>query len=911
MAIDIRATVTCSLGGDLISATVTDDYVQGTGLIKTRGTVELSGLLTPAIGTAVTFSYTKGGITTMVPRKLRVLSSFADPFRRTTKVELGCKLTYLQDLKEPVEWTAFDDNENNDYNPADAAIITLPIHAKSVMAKCLTELGLTASSSPLTNKFSIPRFDYSSGYVNILSDLLVSECYCGYLDTNEVLQIFSLDAEGGTGPVLGQSKIIDIAQIGVGQLPGEAVTVSYSTLKLKNPENTPKWDYVDAYSRYKFPVKYTAANGTSVTNTYNIVERSQTTTYFKNTEVIKKGIKSFARVVDTRVSVQETYAVTVLGNLAAEYLTNGIPLSNPKVYKYTTETYGYDTAGNEIFYQRYVTGSIAHIIGSTAVPFVFSAQDYVTVDLSQKVPIEAELRYTDIIGDRQQVRTYTYGQWSQTIQGQQTIAASRGVNAFTTSSQVESYLSSLYDVSTGLFGSSTSLGLSTGWKGLSLLDSRVYTERRTEAEIAPDGAALINAANADGGDPNNGYRTYNKSSLELALGSATAQRRIEFSMPYAPDDTFGGVSGGPYFASKSDAPQKAKRYGVTQNRLLLGNRSGMNIQAAPESIPSAPFAPFIVQANGLSALYRTNGTTYTMSNEGVLVGVDALYWGAVGGTGTFWFPVAPGVTTLPTTPPIVDGAMTVTSVAPVWNETLVTSCAVKIGLSLSGYGFSLNETTIIPPISIKVGTQPSDAFKRVSGTAAPVLGATQVTPTSTATSNGWSLLFNNTDDEGSTASGSFGFTFTLNNVAYTSCYITSNEYLTFGSDSVVYLSLSASTPSVPKLHIGSDDFSYQRIYTKSAAGLFRIRWEGNSAYDASAGSSNRFLEVTFYEPVSSGKQFVEIRTGAVSGSTSGPFMLATASTSLASGTMAANSSWVYEGDSTGTTWTLYANSHVE
>ena len=166
MAIDIRATVACSLGGTavtLISGSISDDYVQGQGLVKTKGSIEVSGTYTPVIGTVVTFSYTKGGVTRAIPRKLRVLSSFADPFRRTTSIELGCRLTYLSDLQEPIDWTAFDDPGNAGFTQSDAEIVTLPIRASSVMDKCLTELGITASSSPLTNKFSIPSFDFGAG----------------------------------------------------------------------------------------------------------------------------------------------------------------------------------------------------------------------------------------------------------------------------------------------------------------------------------------------------------------------------------------------------------------------------------------------------------------------------------------------------------------------------------------------------------------------------------------------------------------------------------------------------------------------------------------------------------------------------------------------------------------------------
>jgi hypothetical protein len=332
-----------------------------------------------------------------------------------------------------------------------------------------------------------------------------------------------------------------------------------------------------------------------------------------------------------------------------------------------------------------------------------------------------------------------------------------------------------------------------------------------------------------------------------------------------------------------------------------------------------------------------------------------------------WFPVAPGITTLPAAPAIIDTApttiigtiatvgatpqtalnaafpaavsgngvqdltddhfwkyngttwvdvgpnpgptMTVPAVLPVWQETVLLDARVRIGLEAQSFGFALQALTTVPAFGVKIGIAIGGAFARVSGIAAPVLGDGQVTPTTAATDDDWTLLYDDTDDEGSTASGSFGFDFTLDGVAYTSCFITSNQYLTFGTESVEYQNLDADMPAVPKLHMGSGDFSYQRIYTKAEAGLFRIRWEGNSSFSADAGDSNRFLEVTFYAP--SGGQLLEVRTGDISGSTAGPFMLATDDTSLADGTLAANSSWVYEGNSDGTTWTLYEESHVE
>ena len=684
MGIDIRATVTCSLG-TLISASVSDDYVQGTGLIKTKGSCELSGIVTPAIGTAVTFSYTQDGVTRQVPRKLRVLSSFADPFRRTTKVELGCKLTYLSDLQEPVDWTAYDDEDNAGFTEADAQIITIPIRAKSVMNKCLTELGITASSNPLTNKFSIEKFDLGAGYVSVLSDLLVSESYCGYLNTSEVLQVFSLDQKGGTGPVIDSTKLIDLGSIGVGQLPGEAVVVSYSSLKLNagiEDPNAADWDTVTASKEHTVTIPYTDTAGTQQFKQYSVLDTDLVSTTYQQ---IVKPSGEVVKVPLSRRSIATTGSVRLVGSLVTDYLKNGMSYFNQEITTDTSEFFYYDDWGNETLYIKDTRGSQAHLAGDLGIQqWVFPPNGgYVQLSTTTDRSIEYQIRRTTTVGEFQRVVTETYGSWTRTIPGQQAVAA--GVQDLTTSSQVNQLLTRLFPTSGGL-----------GNRGLFLLDTEVSTQRRTEGQIAPDGSSTINAANANGGDPSNGYKTENKESLELALGSATAQRRIEFTMPKAPDDVFTRAGTAPnytYSSEASDAPAKARRYGRSQNRLLLGNRSGMNVQMAAPLMPAAPFAPFVVQANGLLALYRTNGTSWQMDASGILASTDALFWGAVGGTGTFWFPVAPGITTLPTAPAVVDGAMTVTSTVPTWNETVVAVAKTSTKLEVTSLPYALSLLT--------------------------------------------------------------------------------------------------------------------------------------------------------------------------------------------------------------------------
>ena len=747
MAIDIRATVTCSLG-TLISASISDDYVQGTGLIKCKGSCELSGIVTPDVGTAVTFSYTQDGVTRQVPRKLRVMSSFADPFRRTTKVELGCKLTYLQDLQEPVDWTPFDDILNNDFTVDDAKIVTIPIHASSVMDKCLDELGITADTNPLTNKFSIARFDFSPGYVNVLSDLLVSESYCAYLNKDEELKVFSLDEKGGTGPVIEAAQIIDLGSIGVGQLPGEAVVVSYSTLKLNPPDpgstGTVNWEEEETVQVLQPKV---VAYGTNQSRTFTGRQVTSTVTEYETISLATavstgswfywQSLEQFRDVVASRTTTVTSPSAYVEENRVVQLLNNGVAYANTDIVSsqtVETTTYAMTTAEplrTETL--RYEDRRVAY--SRLGLQLVYSASDYVNPSglvLVGKTVVEYERS-----GDFTKTVTSEYVWAPERQVGSQAVAEARDV--FADATEVAAYLGSIDGV---LVHAGTTV--STTQRGVTTYEGR------------PNGAERTNAANASGGDPNNGWRTESTAELELALGSATAQRRIEFSLPYAPDDTFTKAGSPPtYGSTASDAAEKASRYGRCQNRLLLGNRSGMNLQLEAKRMPSAPFKPIVVKANGLSALYRTNGTSWQMDASGILASTDALFWGAVGGTGDFWFPTAPGITTLPTEPAVVNGEMTVSAVVPVWNETVVAVAKTSTKLQVTSLPYALSLLTevavttqtalvvtkilkvevpaadvtvggVAPAVSIGVALRPPAADVAVAGAAPAVSTATVV-----------------------------------------------------------------------------------------------------------------------------------------------------------------------------------------
>jgi hypothetical protein len=560
------------------------------------------------------------------------MSSFADPFRLTTQVELGCKLTYLSDLQDSIKWGAFDDPENADYTEEDQRIITLPITASSLMDECLSQLGISASQNPLTNKFSIAEFDFSGGYVQVLSDLLVSESYFGYLDASETLQVVNLSQAGATGPVFQSGDIIDIGAIGVGQLPGEAVTVSYSTLKLKPPEPSPGEDaseeeeeeYQDRIDTINWErnvvnsspelyfINYKGADGILRTKTYSSSSSTRTTTDYKIIRVRKEdGTVEDKEVVNSRTVTETVNAIAKLSNCAAKYAGAGEAFNNASITTLTFSAYGYDEYGNETSSSTLKSEPEAALLGAASFEWVYGGQAWPAA--YSRLSSELINTSSSQSGNYTQKVTSKYLRFAFTQAGQQSIAVARELGA-DNSAMAQIIVDAV--LGSGLVHSDTTT--ETNLTGASKSQERPPAAERINAELSKDG------------DPNNGWRTESTADLELALGSATAQRRIELSMPYAPDDVFSGPSGGPFTAMPSDAPVKANNYGRIQNSLLLGNRNGISIQFAAERMPKAPFDPIFISAGGLSSGYRANGCQWTFDSSGIMCSMDALYWGTAG-----------------------------------------------------------------------------------------------------------------------------------------------------------------------------------------------------------------------------------------------------------------------------------------
>jgi hypothetical protein len=275
MTVDVRAHVFCNLG-TIISGNIADEALSvGQGLISCRGQLVLAGLSTPAVGSVVNIGWERDGTIARLPRTLRVLSSFANPFTRQTTVQLGDKLVYLANLKgkkaeeeetaedgsngpspakypsNEYDWQVgdqcylpkegakpynFSDTKaasqltvREEYALAPAKVMNrapMGITASSVLQKCCAALGI-AFSGTLTNTYQ-DDFDLSAGYVSVLDQLISSESYFGYLNESETLVLRGWDGTG-SGPLLDENSVIELSGINSGVLPGQEVTVTFDS----------------------------------------------------------------------------------------------------------------------------------------------------------------------------------------------------------------------------------------------------------------------------------------------------------------------------------------------------------------------------------------------------------------------------------------------------------------------------------------------------------------------------------------------------------------------------------------------------------------------------------------------------------------------------------------------------------
>jgi len=222
----------------------------------------------------------------------------------------------------------------------------------------------------------------------------------------------------------------------------------------------------------------------------------------------------------------------------------------------------------------------------------------------------------------------------------------------------------------------------------------------------------------------------------------------------------------------------------------------------------------------------------------------------------------------------------------------------------SSFGFGAIKKIIVP------SGGGGSVYSIVSGNKAPVYGSGGGSYPPTGS---WTGLQNGSVDD-AFVTVSLPFNWAINSGLWAVAYVGSNTYITFGAGSSLYASLSSSNPGLNKLMLGAADNSYQRVSsisnTAGGQSYVRIRYEGNNTTVGTVGSPGIVYECTFFNPSSFGnKNVVEVLVGNHN-QTSGQFGVANTATYYASGTIAANKSYVFEGDSSGTSWTIWTDYRV-
>jgi hypothetical protein len=199
------------------------------------------------------------------------------------------------------------------------------------------------------------------------------------------------------------------------------------------------------------------------------------------------------------------------------------------------------------------------------------------------------------------------------------------------------------------------------------------------------------------------------------------------------------------------------------------------------------------------------------------------------------------------------------------------------------------------------------SYDIVFGTKLPIYGTGGGTYPPTAS---WTGIQNASVDD-SFLSINLPFTFYIAGSGYTTTYMGSNSYLTFGSGSTLFSGLGATSPAVPKFMFGAADNSYQRVSRYAFGSDYqRIRYEGTAATAGTVGSPNIVLEITLFNPnVMGGNNILELLVGNHS-RLSAARMVASSTTQYATYSLVQNQSYVFVGNDNGTSWTIYTGYNV-
>jgi len=650
MTVDIRCDCTCDLG-PIISGGISDDHVQDSWLIKTKGTLIIDRVFVPAKGKLVRLAYSRGGYVAPFPRVLTVLRSTADPHRRVTTVEVGCPLTLLEDLKERQLVAAVSDRPS--WNTG--GVLTFdnwpPISANSLMLKCLLALGLplAVGSEPLAHFYMKSDWDLSDGYVTILQRLLESESRFGYVTAQGEFKTNRLNlAESAPGPLFGWRDLASIEPIGGAVPPAEKVEVIHrgrnapdsagdtwfpsvqsggGDNQSSSEDQRKNRDWERDYSKGELTsviIPYTDQGGQATSETYYYLPESETLieygTFLRRDP--STGRQSLVDVVATRKEEVVSCVAAANGAYVRWSLEDGgSPPGSSKTFTRNETFYEYDRGPDGPIPARQETREIIsgyEFVGSLGI------RDYTGITIPNDVLKSITIVTTTVNESTDTTKTVTerYLVLGATQEGEQLSAAvAEGGDA----QQVNQMVSALQE----LVYEGAEVRTSTGRGNLQTRPSKQDLLAETNDQYGSSIKLQI-----VGFDLPTDSDSWSSPGM-ISSGSNFLRREL----PYSPDDWFNvsaddPSSGDPLNVTfntqlqKTQANLSARRYAVAINSLLYGHAHGRAIVGDPWRLPTIPLTPIFISEGGLVAAFRVNGTSWAISNNGLAVGTDALFCGA-------------------------------------------------------------------------------------------------------------------------------------------------------------------------------------------------------------------------------------------------------------------------------------------
>lgn len=637
MISDIRAEVVCSLG-PLIKGSISDSFDTGSGISYTRGEAEIRGIYGDLTGEKIEFAYIKNGSVSRIPRSLFVISSFSNPFTNITSLSLGCAFTLNEGLK-PIPEEGIQEEEEE--CPIDFR--ATPYKSASIVAnQALSALGIAGSVPPLTNEYARTEWDFSSGYLQSLSDLCVSENYVMYINSSGTASYKTIGNYGGSGPLIDENDIISVSDAGSGEKISEKATVTYGALRLKAPEDQSgeeerlmrDWEeeiftglQVTGY------LTYTDENDQVIQKEFSYTPYSKTTTEYDSWN---RATKRTVRTETATPEANNRYAIDKMKVASQAYFGNGPGIETVSRQSETTWKYRLAASTDQTIcgeksdppegYEDVISETTINYISEIEVAATLSIDSYLyDVGNGQKALIDTfstawmqnyiESKQTiyyekDESSGISKTTTEHYMMYGKTTTGQQDLAAVANSRPATNNViQLRIWIEKMISQAQAL----KYLGRET----------KIRTEREYGLQRRPNREQRNNSANSSG-DPSE-----NKSAVEIQASGGNTPGINEFSMPLAPDDIIFKSSTGSWTSTDSGADGKANAFLEAQLKLLTGKKYGINIQIPIELLPPSPLSMVYISIRGKTGAYINNNTTYVFDSNGIITGFDGIFVGGV------------------------------------------------------------------------------------------------------------------------------------------------------------------------------------------------------------------------------------------------------------------------------------------